>query len=137
MMDPLRRRRARSVGGDLSGDSHHRREVRVQDLELHPMYYDFPSPEREDQPGGRDDPQPADSHTRDDEAGRFSVETTGAEILGGADAARLPQLVDPRHVLEGGDAAGSAADMGSAGIGQAAEGLVTSTQAPDLPPIPW
>ena len=136
MMDPLRRRRARSVGGDSSGDSHHRREVRVQDLELHPMYYDFPSPERQDQPGGRDDPQSADrhTHTRDDEAGRLAVETTGAEILGGADAARLPQLVDLRDVLDGGDAAGSAADMGSAGIGQAAEGLVTSTQVPDLPP---
>ncbi|CAE7666784.1 unnamed protein product [Symbiodinium pilosum] len=98
------------------------------------MYYDFPSPEREDQPGGRDAPQPAESHTRDDEAGRLAMEPTGAEILGGADADCLPQLVDPRDVLDGGDAAGSAADMGSTGIGQAAEGLVVSTQMPDLPP---
>ena len=46
MDSPMRRRRARSVGGTSSNGSHHRHEVRVQELEVHPAYH-LSSPERD------------------------------------------------------------------------------------------
>ncbi|CAE7361051.1 unnamed protein product [Symbiodinium pilosum] len=45
-MNSLLRRRARSAEGESSGGSTHRREVRVQDFEVHPDY-NVPSPDRD------------------------------------------------------------------------------------------
>ena len=105
-MNPLLRRRARSVGGESSNGSHHRHEIRVQDFEIHPAY-DVPSPERDDTQG------PAENFQPEDEARRVLEEAAGdlrggLEVATGSGEAANREMVGAGHVsdlIEGADSA--------------------------------
>ena len=135
-MNPLLRRRARSVGGESSNGSHHRHEIRVQDYEVHPAY-DVPSPQRDDTQG------PAENFQPEDEARRTREEAT-SDLRGGLEAvtcsgeAANRKMVGTGHasdLIEGADSAARDDDVMSASfIAGSAQRIPASFEVPALPP---